>query len=578
MAVPKLRALITFGAAQYDVGDYLLSYSSNRGRSSRVESIQPGMATIQLINDDGRFSQGLTSSPYYPYVTRWTPIVVQAFVSGSWRTRFTGYVSAWPVGLSETGLASIATITIVDRSTRDSLQDLDSRAVGVLRDWGATLQWPLTADGAEVSGGPSLAPIQIGAGGELQWGQGPSPASSEGAILQVANINATNGKYLEVVGALASTPLTIIMATSDPNGLLLEAAFGSPAGSGSSGGAILRISGTPSSWTAASGPTTIFTAPARPGLWLAMITISVANDPVVTLRGGGSAPMGLFTGGGPITMDLTSLRIAGGADAALVSGALGQVAIIPRLLSAIEMEQLAADMESATIDLSNVLAWGGMPATIVGAPDGLRVGTVGGQSAQSLIDLCAEGAPARYFIDRAGVPTWRPIGEAPTAVVIPATAEPDPGLGWSVDLGSWITDVDVAMADGTTWRWSNPAVTTGRSSSGIDQVWEDPERSKSAARWIGSADEAPRLEGLTFDLTPLSAADALTVALREIGDWITVSGLPVQIPGGAQTVVIEGYQESIDAHSWVVDLDVSTAPNFFIIGSSLLDGPDILAP
>ena len=43
-------------------------------------------------------------------------------------------------------------------------------------------------------------------------------------------------------------------------------------------------------------------------------------------------------------------------------------------------------------------------------------------------------------------------------------------------------------------------------------------------------------------------------------------------------MVIEGYQESIDAHSWVVDLDVSTAPNFFIIGSSLLDGPDILAP
>lgn len=52
-----------------------------RGRQSEVADIQPGTLALTIDNSDGALTPGRTSSPYYPYVRRGTPIRV------SWRDK-----------------------------------------------------------------------------------------------------------------------------------------------------------------------------------------------------------------------------------------------------------------------------------------------------------------------------------------------------------------------------------------------------------------------------------------------------------------------------------------------------------
>lgn len=533
-----------------------------RGRQGVVGPASPGQCSFTLQNDDGALTPGL--SVYA--LRRWVPVRVSVWVSGDWSRRFTGYVdSGWPVAVSRRGLLSTVTLTCVDRMSLDSLRTLDSRAVEVLRSWGATYHWPLTADGTEVGGGPSLLPVQVGTGGELQWGQGEGLPSTEGGVLQLANA-APAGLLLRSAAPIhVERPWTVVCLLTglSATGVVwwLEPA-GNP-----SGGAYMtyHVDGLVTAWAEVGADTT-------PVMRLMMVTtegdflrMRGSTHTATTMAGIPSGDMRLYVAGGP-----------SGSGTALMSGAIGHVAIIPRQLTPSEMEQLAHDLESATIDPSKLLAWGGAgAATISGAPEGLRALPTSGQSAQSLIDTLAKGGPARYAVGRDGTPVWRPVGEVPAAVSPESVTVG--GLTYGPDLSGYITDVDVAMADGTTWRWTNPAAGLARPSESIEQAWEDPARAQSAARWIGSASDAPRLDGVGIDMLPLSDADTALALSLDIGSWLTVDDLPSQIPV-PQTVIVEGYTESIGKTSWSLALSTSTAPNFFIIGSSLLDGPDILAP
>lgn len=49
----------------------------NRGASDELSETQPGTCTLTLNNEDGRFSPGLASSPYYPNVLKNVPIRVR---------------------------------------------------------------------------------------------------------------------------------------------------------------------------------------------------------------------------------------------------------------------------------------------------------------------------------------------------------------------------------------------------------------------------------------------------------------------------------------------------------------------
>lgn len=81
-----------------DVSEYLrgtvyLSY----GRSDPVSQVGPSTCTVQLRNEDGRFTAGKASSPYYPDVKLDRPLRVTVTPDGgSPSVRFLGYIDAWP--------------------------------------------------------------------------------------------------------------------------------------------------------------------------------------------------------------------------------------------------------------------------------------------------------------------------------------------------------------------------------------------------------------------------------------------------------------------------------------------------
>lgn len=78
-----------------------------RGRASEQATADAGTCEFDLINDDGRFTVGNASSPYYPYWRKW--IQVRATQFGS--RRYTGYISAlvesWPEDPENSSLARV---------------------------------------------------------------------------------------------------------------------------------------------------------------------------------------------------------------------------------------------------------------------------------------------------------------------------------------------------------------------------------------------------------------------------------------------------------------------------------------
>lgn len=72
--------------------DMVQGVAINRGASDELSEIQPGTATLTLDNQDGRFTPGNTTSPYYPFVRRNAPIRIAVTVP----TPVTG-TAPWPM-------------------------------------------------------------------------------------------------------------------------------------------------------------------------------------------------------------------------------------------------------------------------------------------------------------------------------------------------------------------------------------------------------------------------------------------------------------------------------------------------
>lgn len=123
-----------------------------RGRSGENEDVQPGTLSLVLDNSDGRFTAGLTSSPYYPNVTINRRIRVSAVHDTVTYRLFDGHVDKWPVGW-EGGVRPLVTVTATDRFkllARRPLRTLLEQEV--LAD-SPVLFWPLAEpSGADAAG------------------------------------------------------------------------------------------------------------------------------------------------------------------------------------------------------------------------------------------------------------------------------------------------------------------------------------------------------------------------------------------------------------------------------------------
>lgn len=122
--IPNMTVEIAFGygplatsPAWVDVTSYVdasAGISIKRGRSYALESVQPSTLALTLLNNDGRFTPGNTSSPYgSSAIAVNTPIRVTAVWNGVSYRRFTGLIDQWPQSW-DGGILSRVQITATD--------------------------------------------------------------------------------------------------------------------------------------------------------------------------------------------------------------------------------------------------------------------------------------------------------------------------------------------------------------------------------------------------------------------------------------------------------------------------------
>jgi hypothetical protein len=97
-----------------DVSSYVRSVSTNRGRSTELDTFQAGSASITLSNADRRFDPEHASGPYFGSLTPLRPIRIRAqYGAGATTNLFFGWIDQWPQSYNNPTDATV-TITASD--------------------------------------------------------------------------------------------------------------------------------------------------------------------------------------------------------------------------------------------------------------------------------------------------------------------------------------------------------------------------------------------------------------------------------------------------------------------------------
>jgi len=109
-----------------DVSAYVRGVTTNRGRSSELDSFQTGSASITFSNADRRFDPEYTAGPYYGTLTPLRPVRIRAqYGAGSTTNLFFGWIDGWPQTYELT-FDSTVTVTASDAFKLLNLITLDS--------------------------------------------------------------------------------------------------------------------------------------------------------------------------------------------------------------------------------------------------------------------------------------------------------------------------------------------------------------------------------------------------------------------------------------------------------------------
>jgi hypothetical protein len=109
-----------------DVSAYVRGVTTNRGRSSELDSFQTGSASIVFSNADRRFDPEYTAGPYYGALTPLRPVRIRAqYGAGATTNLFFGWIDGWPQTYEMT-FDSTVTVNASDAFKLLNLITLDS--------------------------------------------------------------------------------------------------------------------------------------------------------------------------------------------------------------------------------------------------------------------------------------------------------------------------------------------------------------------------------------------------------------------------------------------------------------------
>jgi len=132
-----------------DVTSYVREITTRRGRRDEFQDFGSGTATVVLDNRDRRFDPLNTAGPYYGQLTPRRQIRIRAEILAlgvmQQHDIYRGYISGWPVSITDAGYDSTVTVECFDAlGLLDQEEIPDDLADAYIRSLNPRHYWPLT--------------------------------------------------------------------------------------------------------------------------------------------------------------------------------------------------------------------------------------------------------------------------------------------------------------------------------------------------------------------------------------------------------------------------------------------------
>lgn len=569
---PTVKVEVQFGGSTWtDVSAYVVladELTITHGRDSEAaDPINPGSLEVSLVNDDGRFSPDVATSPYFPHVVEGVAIRASAEANGSFVPLFHGTVQAWSVSLrSATVNSCVCRVTATDMLGAFPSYVLRQAADEVIRTMaGVYYHWPmrgesltmqstvgvcdLTASTAEGMGGGSVLMVT-----EEGSDQHPLFDAASGG-LQITSGTLTLPTWWAFRFVLLSAPTanctlveggTFTVTWDSTNGVTAT----TPVGFTTAGG------GPPSTWPV------VVTVYVRTWVLLGVTHIQfgfTTSEADGSSASAGAAPDGSYVSP-PETIQFNPV-LSGGADWSAGQAAFFDYDVAPS--SADYARLLLADRVPDGYDVVDLLTGfvNGPPVT-GGAVGECALPLTEGRDAADVFGALATGMGARLVDDNDGTLSWLPFPPNPAGATMPAF-EVDPGLTWETSDTGWYSEVTVTRADGTVYTATRPD--GKRASLAIEGVHATAAADRAYANWlVGAGSSRGRLSRATYDLTTLSDSQRGTLAAITVGTRTSTTDLPAAIMPAALASIVEGIEDQISDMGWKRTFRYSPFPVFVL--------------
>ncbi len=608
MPYPNVQVEISFVSAPYtvsptwvDVTDYVREVTVRRGRSDEFQEFDAGTATITLDNRDRRFDPLNTSSPYSPNVVPRRGIRITALntIGGTTTSfrMFRGFVEGWPVSITDAGFDSTVTVECVDIMGLLAQEELpDDLADSYIRSLSPRHYWPLN---------DPIDPVTYTTQSLKDYGSSPVD------LTPYSTFKTANCEGLAI--GLADTAISIAETDFVDGWSYSRSPYNSAYSSLSLWFQAPQLDQlTVASWGQQSNTnisydvnTSELSIQVLSGITLGefvgtiSLDLSIAHHLVVNLDNSISAPTSVFVDGQPLTMSLSSLVAFSASLFESYQSGQGrrqQIVTLDRELTATEVQTIyrlsrAIITETTSARFTRLMGYTPVPSGFWTTPVG-TVGTVsgittGGPSLTSELQLLNDSEGGNLYVNKAGelTLTGRNAFATGTSLTSQATIGTTgitigPEIQYRVDAETMRNELTMGFAgEGVVELRDSASVTAYGTSGG---TWTTQLSTQDQALALGnlligfSKDPKVVVSPVEVNVSAV-AADWATILGLELLDRITLTLAPAVGSSMSFPQLVQSIEHRVVPGEWSTTLNGSVRfTNPFIIGSSLLGGPDLI--
>jgi hypothetical protein len=605
---PNVQVEISFVSAPYtvsptwvDVTDYVREVTVRRGRSDEFQEFEAGTATITLDNRDRRFDPLNTSSPYSPNVVPRRGIRITALntIGGTTTSfrMFRGFVEGWPVSITDAGFDSTVTIECVDIMGLLAQEELpDDLADSYIRGLSPRHYWPLN---------DPIDPVTYTTQSLKDYGSSPVNLAA------YSTFKTSNCEGLAI--GLADTAISIAETDFVDGWSYSRSPYSSSAASLSLWFQAPQLDQlTIASWgsqldTNISYDVTTSTLEVQilTGSQLKTyngtiaLDLAIAHHLVLNLDNSGAVVSSVYVDGQALTMSLSSTISFSASLFESYSSGQGrrqQVIVLDRLMTPTEIQTIyrlsrAIITETTSARFTRLMGYTPVPSGFwttpvdtIGTVSGI---TTGGPSITSELQLLNDSEGGNLYVNKAGelTLTGRNAFATGTSLTSQATIGTTgitigPEIQYRVDAETMRNELTMGFAgEGVVELRDSTSVTAYGTSGG---TWTTQLSTQDQALALGnlligfSKDPKVVVSPVEVNVSAV-AADWATILGLELLQRITLTLAPAVGSSMSFPQLVQSIEHRVVPGEWSTTLNGSVRfTNPFIIGSSLLGGPDLL--